>query len=393
MEIIFTGDFSSSGIFSKKIRMQESIFDIKILDAFKHSDFVHLNLENPITDGDYRNKKGICLKAPLETAEYLKEHGVNICTLANNHIMDCGINGIKDTISLLEKNGIAYYGIGGYDKYIILKKNQLKIALIASVHKEGPLWNGTGIAPFNFNLEQIRLLVNEIKSKEDPDYIIYNYHGGTEFNIIPEPKRRSFFKKLIETGINVVIGHHAHVPQGIEEYKNGIIVYGLGNFCFDIDAHRNVPYTEKSFFVKIKFEIDNNISIDKFFYNIDVEKGFIENPLNIDEAQHFFTEDLQVFDRTSDYRFKWEKEAFRVYFNNRPSVDVQSAKLSINANNVVPFNEKSMINLINDKRKNDGTMIWSILVMKKLYLDTTHVNRRPLLFGAIIYLIRRRFCI
>lgn len=390
MDIIFTGDFSASGIFAKKIQNQENIFDTNILDAFKHSEYVHINLENPITDNDYRDKKGICLKAPPETAEYLIEHGVNVCTLANNHIMDCGMSGLKDTISSLEKNGIAYYGIGGYDKYIILEKNQLKIALIASVHKEGPLWDGKKIAPFGFNLKQIKSIIKEVKLKENPDYIIYNYHGGTEFNIVPEPKRRSFFKKLIESGINVVIGHHAHVSQGIEVYKNGIIVYGLGNFCFDIDAHRNVLYTKQSFFIKLKFEKNSRISLDKFFYNLDLENGLIIKSSNISLSQHFFSGCLQVFDKNSDYSYGWEKEAFRLYFN-KSSTSIQSCKPSLKSNDSMPTYEKVAFNFIIAKFRKCGAIKLFPLVMKTLYFDTIRVNRRPLLFGAIIFLLRRGF--
>ena len=99
--------------------------------------------------------------------------------------------------------------------------------MISSCSKDGPIWDGTNIAPFGFSLKEIKLIIDSLKTNEDIDFIIYNYHGGTEFNLVPEPKRREFFKNLLDLGIDLVVGHHAHVPQGIEYINKQIIIYGL----------------------------------------------------------------------------------------------------------------------------------------------------------------------
>ena len=223
MKLIFTGDFSVSGVFSQKVSSGDEILDRDIQEIFQSADYVNINLENPVTNAPFREKKGIALKAPPNTVRYLKDRYISICTLANNHIMDCGDIGLKDTIDLLNQNGIEFYGIGGYHPYILLNKDDVKVALIASCHKEGPLWDGYNPAPFSLKIRDLKQLIKEIKDNDEPDYIIFSYHGGTEFNLIPEPGRRKFFHKLADLGINIIIGHHAHVPQGIEVRERSII--------------------------------------------------------------------------------------------------------------------------------------------------------------------------
>ena len=162
MKIIFTGDFSASGVFNNKIKNNDSIFDTQITKLFLNSNYVHINLENPISEHNFREKNGIKLSAPVETSSFLKKNNINIANLANNHIMDCGERGLNDTIAHLSKNNILYYGIGGIKEYVILQNNDLKVALIASCHKEGPLWNGTTPAPLNYTIDSIKKLITII---------------------------------------------------------------------------------------------------------------------------------------------------------------------------------------------------------------------------------------
>lgn len=373
LEVIFTGDFSASGVFYDKIESGDEIFDNKINNIFKKADYVHVNLENPIlydkTEGEIYKTKKLALMAPKEIGMYLKEHNISICNLANNHMMDYGTFGLRNTINCLKKNDILYYGIGGISKYLIINKNNVKIALISSTYNEGELYNGKNVAPFYFSKKKIQSLIHEIKIYENPDLIIYNYHGGTEYNFIPEPKRRELFRSLIDLGIDIIIGHHAHVPQGIELINNKYIVYSLGNFCFDFPSHRNYPSTDVSYFISIKIKKkycasnDTQISYETHFSKIDRLKGSI-NLINKNET---LLNKIQVFDSEKQYIKAWEQDAFRIFFNTK-------------------FNTfKSMIQY---KLKEEGTII-ILKLIHQTYLDLIfRPNRRPYLIGSIKHIIK-----
>ena len=276
MKIIFTGDLSASGIFYSKIKNSENVFSQEITSFFNQANFVHVNLENPITNQPFRkDKRGAALRAPLEVVNLLQKNKKNICLLANNHIVDCGKAGLLDTISILNKNNILYYGISNKPKYIILKKENMRIALISSAHIEGPMGNENRLGPYFLNNRRIKKIIEEIKKNENVDSIIYNYHGGTEYNIIPEPQRRRFFKELINYGVDIVFGHHAHVPQGVERHKNGIIFYGLGNLVFDLKSQKDKAYTNLSYFIELNFKKNKPVEFMEHFYYIDYKMGRI----------------------------------------------------------------------------------------------------------------------
>jgi len=166
VRVIFAGDFSASGVFYDRINSRVPIIDEKIINIFKDSDFVHVNLENPITSRNIIVTNGVGLRAPPPTANYLKSCYINVCTLANNHIMDCGLAGLKDTMSILNQNNIKCYGIGGIGKrkeFIILEKNGLKLALVESCTKTGgPIWSGETPGPFSFSIAEVRSIVDKI---------------------------------------------------------------------------------------------------------------------------------------------------------------------------------------------------------------------------------------
>ena len=85
-----------------------------------------------------------------------------------------------------------------------------------------------------------------IKAKTKCDWLILNYHGGEEYTRYPMPKKRSKLKKYLNYGVDVIIGHHPHVVQGIEKIDNKFIFYSLGNFIFDIKQQRDKKYINDS---------------------------------------------------------------------------------------------------------------------------------------------------
>jgi len=230
MKLIFTGDLSASGFVFEKMENDDSRLLDNLAVHFSKADYVHVNLENPITSCPFRDdKKGARLRASTKLASYLKRVGIKICCIANNHIMDCGELGLVETDKLLSKQGVISYGTNLTKTYIILQNGKTKVVLVALSQCEGPVASVKKRGPYAFKRSFLKSILKEIKRSERPDVIILNYHGGTEYNIIPEPQRRRLFHSIIDLGVDVIIGHHAHVPQGYEKYSNGHIFYGLGN--------------------------------------------------------------------------------------------------------------------------------------------------------------------
>ena len=197
---------------------------------FSNSDIVFCNLEAPlIKNPGNSNSPFTGNQASIQLMNIL---GINVVSVANNHMLDHGCAGFEDTIHSLEENG--FLQIGSKDKsisriaWLELKGEKIAFAAFNAIndHPENTL-----IAP----LERDILLntLNEIK-KRTPDYTIFSFHWGCEYVNYPSPSQIDLAHELIDKGVNVIIGHHPHVVQPVERYNGGIIIYSLGNFLFDM---------------------------------------------------------------------------------------------------------------------------------------------------------------
>ena len=241
--------------------------------------------------------------------------------------------------------------------------------------KEGPFFNNTNVAPYNFSLNEIKEIIDEIKKSINVDYIIYNYHGGTEFNLIPEINRIKFFKDLINIGVNIIIGHHAHVPQGVGFINNSIIIYGLGNFLFDIPYHRSYCCTSESYFVQLRID-KNAINLNKYFYYLDLENGKVMLNTSNTKIEKLIDDSKLILEKKDLYIKAWEKDCFRLYLS-------------------------PIINSINSNSNNNGLLMKKnnkILKFKHLFLfltltifDLLNEYRRIFLIGSMMYIIKRFF--
>ena len=206
-----------------------------VIDAFKGSDRVIINLECAITDKNTPIKKiGPNLKAPLNTALVLKDIGVTDCALSNNHIFDYGRAGIEDTLDALNKYGINYTGFGNNEensrKNLILSDGKIKVAVIAVCEHEYSyaLKNRMGARaydPYDTNDD-----ISE--AKRENDYVIVLYHGGKEDCRYPSPRLLKACRSMARHGADVVLCQHSHCIGCYEKFMGGHILYGQGNFHF-----------------------------------------------------------------------------------------------------------------------------------------------------------------
>ena len=205
------------------------------LPVFKGNDIMFVNLECAITESNNAIKKfGPNLKVPKETATVLKNIGTTLCGLSNNHIFDFGKEGVADTISALDEEGIPYTGFGkNYDdsrKNYIVEKDGEKVAFVAVCEHEYSyaLENRMGSRPFDpfDTMEDIR------KAKVEADRVIVLYHGAKELCQYPSPRLIKACREMVNNGADVILCQHTHCIGCYENYKDAHILYGQGNFHF-----------------------------------------------------------------------------------------------------------------------------------------------------------------
>lgn len=201
---------------------------------FRNSTKTVINLECPVTTAG----KPISGKINLSVKEnYLKDifdsNLLAVC-LANNHILDYGLEGLDSTLRELESEGIRYFGLNkpedGSMNPHILEFNGMKVAFMASIcETTNPL---VEFDDFNYlSLLDLNDLTSKIdKVRKEVDRIVIYVHWGEEESSLPQMADILNARKMIDAGADIVIGSHAHAPQPIEKYHGGIIAYNLGNF-------------------------------------------------------------------------------------------------------------------------------------------------------------------
>lgn len=225
----------------------------KIIQA----DYRIFNLEVPLTNFFQPIKKcGPNLIAHTNTINTYKKLGVNLFTLANNHILDQGVDGVISTQNILESVGINYVGLKSEafldNSYHIFLYDGKKIGVYACTEHEFSTLNMFDIIANPYDEKKS---CEEIKAlKEKCDYVIVLYHGGKEYYRYPSPKLQDSCRKMISFGANLVICQHSHCIGCEEKYKSGTIVYGQGNFLFDL---ANNDYSQTGLLI----ELDSNFKI------------------------------------------------------------------------------------------------------------------------------------
>lgn len=195
------------------------------------------NLESPVaTGGSEFTEKKFRFRASPEVADALRSAGFNLVTLANNHSMDFGGEALTETLKHLNKAGIAWIGAGeDLDE-------ARKMALYTVKGKKIAFLGYSLTQPIEFFASRKRpgtapgyakmVEADVASARRQADCVIVSFHWGTEGSGTVQAYQRTAARKAIDAGADVIFGHHPHVLQGVERYKNGIIFYSLGNFTF-----------------------------------------------------------------------------------------------------------------------------------------------------------------
>lgn len=241
----------------------EALVGKELYEILKQSDLNVFNLEVPLTDVETPIVKfGNNLIAPTKTIHGYKALEPIFLTLANNHSLDQGEEGLTTTLNLLKDQDIAHAGAGfslkEAKKPFIFEKEGIRIGFYLCAEHEFTVasCHTMGANPFDVleSFDEVLAL------KEQCDYVIVLYHGGKEFYRYPSPMLQRYCRKFIDRGANLVICQHNHCVGSREDYNGGSIIYGQGNFIFNSEFYINhKEFVKDSLLIRVEATKDSFI--------------------------------------------------------------------------------------------------------------------------------------
>lgn len=206
------------------------------LKELESSDIAFANLEGPISDRGRNVGSKYSFRFEPIIAETLKKAGIDIVSFANNHVGDWSLQAFEDTLSHLQNAGILFTGAGKTkveaEKVVIVESKGLKVGFLG-FSDVGPDWmQATESQAGQLLANDPRRISIIEESKKKVDILVVSYHFGNEY-VQANERQKMIARTSVDAGADIVVGHHPHVIQEIEQYKNGLIFYSLGNAIFD----------------------------------------------------------------------------------------------------------------------------------------------------------------
>lgn len=234
-------------------------------DTLAEVDVLFGNLESPIVSpalpADERDPRAVIADVPGdEFADALKNAGFDYLCLANNHVLDGGRICLEHTINALDRAGIAHGGAcaspTGKNNPVILEKKGASFGFLSYAEDNNYSLGHTDPGPAYFDMDRV---IDDIRGlRGSVDFVVASVHADIEFTPTPAYPRMEKFRRMADCGANIVLGHHPHVPQGIERRGDALIAYSLGNFIFEPHSDRylnaNGPRTAHSFVLMLELD-------------------------------------------------------------------------------------------------------------------------------------------
>ena len=274
----------------------DSYFFANVYSIFSEDDLTLVNLEGPLTLAEEaREGQVYSIKGDPEYVNILTAGSVEAVSMGNNHMMDYLQQGKDDTVKMLNETGIIY----ACEKTVgIYETKGVRIGMI-SVNEvsQGYLVEDT-----------IQKGIAELQ-EDGVDLILVSCHWGVEREYYPEDYQKLLGEKCIDWGADLVIGHHPHVLQGIDEYKGKYIIYSLGNFCFG--ANRNPPDKDSMIFQQTFTFIDGEKQEDQEIRIIPCSVSSVTERNNFQPTPAAGAEKIRIIDRINEF-----SQEFDVRFDN-----------------------------------------------------------------------------
>ena len=239
--IAFGGDVHFEGAIGSRLAANPATTFGPIAGVLRRADLAVVNLETAITERGSPAGKDFTFRAPPSALTALKEAGVDVATMANNHGLDFGPVGLRDSLAAAKAARFPVVGIGrdadeAYRAYQTTVKGQ-RIAVIGATQvldsSLAAAWTaGDGKPGMASAYQEARLLAAVKAARASADTVIVDLHWGRELANCPIDRQRALAPKLVAAGADVVVGSHAHILLGGGYLRGAYVDYGLGNFVF-----------------------------------------------------------------------------------------------------------------------------------------------------------------
>lgn len=240
MKVIIAGDFAPRARLAKQIEEKRfsEVFPENLREVVQSADFSFVNFESPVVEKNFKSisKCGPSLHCTMEAAEAVKYAGFTGVTMANNHILDFGAEGLHKSVECCKDQGLDVVGVGknlkNAEEILYKEKNGKKLAIINCCEHEFSIATESEAGANPLNPVHQFYAIQEAKQKTD--YVLIIVHGGHEHYQLPSPRMQETYRFFVDAGADAVVNHHQHCYSGYEIYNEKPIFYGLGNFGFDI---------------------------------------------------------------------------------------------------------------------------------------------------------------
>ena len=298
-EILIGGDVCPMGKITQHFSQGDSdgIFH-DLLAEFQNASLSIVNLESPFIEKPSPiTKSGCHLGVKSSCVNGFVNAGINVLVLANNHILDHGEAGLKNTLEVCSEAGLSTVGAGenieAASKLLIREVNGIRVGIYAMAEHEFSIAskNSYGANPLDL-IDFVRVVKSR---KNDYDFLIVTIHGGNEHYQYPSPGLVKKCRFMVEMGANAVICQHTHCPGCYEKHLNSHIVYGQGNLIFEPITNGPATWFE-GFLIKINIAHDLQSSMEIIPYH--QSKSFVgAKRMNKDEEALFLQ---TIFDRSRE---------------------------------------------------------------------------------------------
>ncbi|MBM2839665.1 MAG: cap protein [Bacteroidetes bacterium] len=277
LRLLAVGDVNLGRGVGQEILAGDTLYPFAaVRDSFASYDVVFANLESQLSDQDGETqhpRNNLIFTGPPGGAHTLRQAGVTMVSTANNHAIDYGIKALLETGRYLREAGVYFTGTSGdasrlFDP-VIVSRNGLRIAFFACtdvMNIEDPFWK-----KYVAEADSAKLLPMIRSVRDSVDFIVVSYHGGEEYADRPTQRTKDFARQMIAGGADLFLGHHPHVPYGVEEFEGKYIIHSLGNFVF---RQPDRYWTQRSFAFAATIVKDANGTRVSTFRCLPVRAGF-----------------------------------------------------------------------------------------------------------------------
>lgn len=260
IRLLAVGDINLGRLIGQKILEGDTLYPFALVrDTLRGYDLVFGNLESCLSDqGGETQSPGnnLVFTGPPAGAESLERGGVQVVSTANNHALDYGVAGLQETTANLKRAGVAFVGTAGDGgncyRPVVLDRGGIRVAIFACtdiMNRPGNRWK-----QYVASADTANLLPGIRGIRDSVDLIIVSYHGGEEYAGKPSRRAEDFGRSCLDAGATIVLGHHPHVPYGIEAVHGGLLVPSLGNFVFRQPARY---WTQRSYALSVTIVRDS----------------------------------------------------------------------------------------------------------------------------------------